>query len=202
LGTCFVIQPFDGGKFDNRYKDVFEPAIRDTGLEPYRVDHDPAVSVPIEDIQTGIRKATACLADITLDNPNVWFELGYALASEKEICLVCSEDRKTRYPFDVQHRSIIKYQLDAKADFEALQSKITDRINAIIQKSERLSIIQAQSPIKESEGLLQHEMIVLVSIIENREGPGDSVNHYAVKNDLDRLGYNNIAVNVGLEGSI
>lgn len=84
LATCFVIQPFDnGGRFDKRYKDVFDPAIREAGLEPYRVDNDPSVSVPIEDIQDGIRKATACLVDITLDNPNVWFELGYALASDK-----------------------------------------------------------------------------------------------------------------------
>ena len=36
---CFVIQPFDGGqRYDKRYEDVFEPAIRDAGLEPYRMD--------------------------------------------------------------------------------------------------------------------------------------------------------------------
>ncbi len=86
MATCFVIQPFDdGGKFDKRYKDVFDPAIREAGLEPYRVDNDPAVSVPIDNIQDGIRRASACLADITENNPNVWFELGYALSSDKEI---------------------------------------------------------------------------------------------------------------------
>jgi hypothetical protein len=100
--TCFVIQPFDdGGKFDKCYKDIFGPAIREAGLEPYRVDNDPGVSVPIDEIENGIRKAVVCLADITLDNPNVWFELGYALASEKPVCMVCSEARTFRYPFDV-----------------------------------------------------------------------------------------------------
>ncbi|MBU0719064.1 MAG: hypothetical protein KJ749_12505 [Planctomycetes bacterium] len=44
MGRCFVIQPFDdGGEFDKRYEDVFLPAIRDAGLEPYRVDRDPSV---------------------------------------------------------------------------------------------------------------------------------------------------------------
>ncbi len=57
MGTCFVIQPFDGGKFDKRYKDVFAPAIRVTDLGPYRADHDPSVSIPIEDIQRGIENA-------------------------------------------------------------------------------------------------------------------------------------------------
>ena len=42
MGRCFVIQPFDGGKFDKRYEDVFVPAIQAVGLEPYRVDRDPS----------------------------------------------------------------------------------------------------------------------------------------------------------------
>jgi len=46
VARCFVIQPFDGGKFDNRYDDVLKPAIQTTGLEAYRVDRDPKVSVP------------------------------------------------------------------------------------------------------------------------------------------------------------
>lgn len=201
LATCFVIQPFDdGGKFDKRYADVFEPAIRDAGLDPYRVDSDPGVSIPIEDIQNGIRRASVCLADITLDNPNVWFELGYALASDKEICLVCSEERTGKYPFDVQHRTIAKYRVESKSDFASLQSKITERLKATIDKSATLAIIEARSPIKESEGLLQHEMIVLVSIVENREGPGSNVSHWNLKQELERLGYSNLALNIGLEG--
>jgi hypothetical protein len=199
LPTCFVIQPFDGGKFDKRYTDVFEPAIRDAGLEPYRVDSDPAVSVPIVDIEKGIRRATVCFADITLDNPNVWFELGYGLASDKQMCLVCSEERTGKYPFDVQHRSIIKYKSESKGDFESLQKKITDHLRAILEKSQALAVIEAGSPLKES-GLLQHEVMVLVSIVENREGPGSSVSHWTVKQELERFGYNNLALNIGLEG--
>jgi hypothetical protein len=48
MATCFVIQPFDRGKFDRRYKDTFKPAIEAAGFEPYRVDEDPSVSIPIE----------------------------------------------------------------------------------------------------------------------------------------------------------
>jgi hypothetical protein len=103
---CFVIQPFDGGRFDKRFSDVFKPAIEGAGLISYRVDQDPAVSIPIDDIEKGIRGAAVCFADITLDNPNVWFELGYALASKMEICIVCSKERVEKFPFDVQHRSI------------------------------------------------------------------------------------------------
>ena len=124
MGTCFVIQPFDDGPFDKRFEDVYSPSISAAGLEPYRVDRDPAVAVPIEDIQTGIRTCEACLADITLDNPNVWFELGFAIASRKEVALVCSNERNSRFPFDIHHRSIIKYATDSPRDFESLKSRI------------------------------------------------------------------------------
>jgi hypothetical protein len=45
MPRCFVIQPFDKGPYDKRYKDVQVPAITDAGLEPYRVDEDPSVTV-------------------------------------------------------------------------------------------------------------------------------------------------------------
>lgn len=93
MPVCFVIQPFDAGKFDNRFDDVYKPAIEAAGLEEYRVDRDPAVDVPIEAIEQGIRNATVCLADITTDNPNVWYELGFALAAGKPVVMVCSKER-------------------------------------------------------------------------------------------------------------
>jgi hypothetical protein len=54
--SCFVIQPFDGGNFYERYEDVFAPAIKDAELEPYRVDKNPSVSIPIDSIEKQIRE--------------------------------------------------------------------------------------------------------------------------------------------------
>src|ERR1700737_279766 len=96
---CFVIQPFDSGPFDQRFDEVVAPAIRKAHLEPYRVDRDPAANVPIDPIEAGIREATACVADITTDNPNVWFELGFAFACERPVVIICAATRTTRFPF-------------------------------------------------------------------------------------------------------
>ena len=71
MAICFVIQPFDDGKFDKRFVDIFAPAIKAAGLEPYRVDQDPAVEIPIDAIEDRIKAASVCLAEITTDNPNV-----------------------------------------------------------------------------------------------------------------------------------
>src|ERR1039458_1328688 len=93
---CFVIQRFDKGPYDKRYRDVLAPAIRRAGFEPYRVDEDPNATVVIEDVETGIRESKICLADITPDNPNVWYEVGFALANGKPGVLICAEPRPTK----------------------------------------------------------------------------------------------------------
>jgi hypothetical protein len=98
MGRCFVIQPFDAGPFDKRFDDVCAPAVRAAGLEPYRVDRDPATRIPIDDIESGVRNSQLCLADITIDNPNVWFERGFAIAVPREVVLVCADQRPAPVP--------------------------------------------------------------------------------------------------------
>lgn len=53
---CFMIQPFDRGKFDKRYEDVFKAAIEETGLEAYRVDNDDLATVPIDMIEKKLKQ--------------------------------------------------------------------------------------------------------------------------------------------------
>jgi nucleoside 2-deoxyribosyltransferase len=107
MSECFVIQPFDNDKFDKRYVDTFEPAIKNAGLEPYRVDKDLAVNDLVEGIKDGIDRASAVLADLTTDNPNVWYELGHAIARGKPFCLICSDERQGKYPFDIGHLKVV-----------------------------------------------------------------------------------------------
>jgi hypothetical protein len=199
MNTCFVMQPFDGDIYDKRYETVFAPGIKAAGLEPYRVDQDPGVSVPIDDIESGIRNAQLCFAEITTDNPNVWFELGFAIAASKEVVLVCSEDRKTRFPFDVQHRSIIKYRAGAPQDFVELQEDITKRISALLRKQEEIGAASSISPVKDTEGLSQHEIVALVTVMQNQFISEGYVSSWAVKNDMNKAGFTDIAVSLAMK---
>jgi hypothetical protein len=82
------------------------------------VDNDPSASIPIQTIEEEITRSLACFAEISENNPNIWFELGYSIAREKPLCLVCSDSRTT-FPFDVQHRKIITYPAQSlPSDFE------------------------------------------------------------------------------------
>ncbi len=197
-GTCFIIQPFDnGGPFDRRYEDVYEEAVIDAGLDPYRVDKDPGVTIPIEEIEKGIKKARACFADVSIDNPNVWFELGYAIATQKDVAIVC-EDKRKRFPFDIQHRNIITYSTESVSDFKELQQKITERLQAILEKESTLAHVSALSPIADVEGLSQSEIAVMAVMAENIESPDSKVYIGTIRRDMGSTGFTQAATTIAL----
>src|ERR1039458_9292782 len=107
-GRCCVFQPFDKGDFDKRFDDVLTPAIEAADLEPYRVDRDAGSVIPVDTLHREIRSATVCVADITTRNPNVMYELGYALAAGKDVVIISGPNAE-KFPFDIQHRGILSY---------------------------------------------------------------------------------------------
>lgn len=199
MKKCFVMQPFDGATFDKRYESVFAPAIIAAEREPYRVDRDPAVNIPILDIEQGIRGADICFAEITTDNPNVWFELGFAFAVPRDVIMVASDERKTKYPFDVQHRSIIKYNTAAPQDFDDLRGKITQRLVAVIKKNEEIGKAASLSPVKDTEGLAQHELVALVTVAQNSFLSTGWTAAFGIKADMNAAGFTDIAVSISLK---
>lgn len=197
MNNCFVIQPFDKDRFDTRYNDIFKPAIETCKLNSYRIDNDPSVSIPIEEIEKNIRNSIVCFAEITTDNPNVWYELGYAIACNKEVVMVCSDERKNDFPFDVRHRNIIKYKTRSTTDYEQLKDNIIKRIQAILKKQSSFQQL-SQSSIKKTEGLSNHEITALVSIMSNQYSDDECVWQSTLVNDMNKNGYNQLAVSISI----
>ncbi|MCX6602796.1 MAG: hypothetical protein NTV52_04305 [Acidobacteria bacterium] len=57
-GRCCVFQPFDNGlAFDKRFDSIIAPALEAAGLEPYRVDRDPSVTIPMDALHEEIQSA-------------------------------------------------------------------------------------------------------------------------------------------------
>lgn len=130
---CFVAQPFDRDMFDERYTDIIEPVVISCGLECYRVDRDSSVDIPVNSMEERIAKASLVIAEITEDNPNVWYELGYAFALGKPVVMVCSDERKPPYPFDIQHKSILAYRTRSPKDYERYKEELRNAIRARYQ---------------------------------------------------------------------
>ena len=197
-GKCCVFQPFDKGPHDKRYEDTIAPAIREATLEPYRVDRDDGAVIPVETLHEEIRSATLCLADITTQNPNVMYELGFAIASDQDVVLICATNRTSQFPFDIQHRGVIQYAADSASDFEKLKRDIVFRIAALLKRQEARQIVATASPMKSTHGLRPHEIAALAFVMTNTDGLATGVATYNLKKDMESAGFTEAATQVGL----
>lgn len=109
MDECFVIMPIstpghlvetygDPDHFQDVYEYLFKPAIEQAEFTPV-----PAVakgSVLIQgDIIERIEKVPLVLCDMSILNPNVFFELGIRTALNKPVCMV-KENETPIVPFD------------------------------------------------------------------------------------------------------
>ena len=95
----FIISQF-GDIYDQLYDGVIKPLCDKNNIKPIRADEISNSSVILDDIIKYIQTANIIIADITPNNPNVFYELGYAHAIGKEVIPVLSDlDAEIRLPF-------------------------------------------------------------------------------------------------------
>lgn len=202
MDQCFVIQPFDGGIFDKRYEDVIEPAIRAANLVPYRVDRDPGATIPIEQIENNIRISRVCVAEISLDNPNVWFELGYAMALNKGVVLVADRKTRARFPFDIQHRTVVHYEADSPSDFVRLSEQVTKRLVTMLETQATVQSVISVPRESGLEGLSAHEEAALVLVAADVLDEDETMALYSLRNGMSAAGFTDVATSAAVRGLV
>lgn len=95
---AYVVMPFgqkagrDGAlvNFNSIYADLIQPALEQAGLEPFRADPEERAGDIRIDMFQELLLADLVVADLTIDNPNVWYELGvrHALRA-RGVVLIC-----------------------------------------------------------------------------------------------------------------
>lgn len=122
--TAFAIMKFEKD-FDDLYNNVIVPKCMEYGYEPIRADRIYTSSSIIQDIITEISDASVIIADITMDNPNVFYELGYAHALNKPTILLADVDKRKSLPFDLSGFRTILYSnsIGGKKDIEEMLEK-------------------------------------------------------------------------------
>jgi hypothetical protein len=128
-GICFAIMPF-GGWFDGYYSSIYQPAIKEAGLDPKRADDLYRPSTIVNDIWTYTRSAKLILADLTGKNPNVFYELGLAHALAKPAILVV--ETMNDVPFDLRALRVIEYDKNEPTWGESLKEKIVKSIREVV----------------------------------------------------------------------
>jgi len=123
---CFVISPIgaDGSPERQHADDVFDfivrPAMEECGINACRADHLVEPGRITEQMFREIINADLCVAVLTGQNPNVFYELALAQAIGKPVVILLEKSEET--PFDVQDLRCVRYDLTPRYLFDRVFS--------------------------------------------------------------------------------
>ncbi len=109
----FVVMPFgvkEGINFNRVYSEYIKPALEAEGFEVFRADEEVRAGNIRTDMFQELLIADLVVADLSIDNPNVWYELGvrHGLRSRG---IVQIDAKRDYMPFDVYTDRKLRYSL-------------------------------------------------------------------------------------------
>jgi hypothetical protein len=105
--SVFVAMPFSE-EFEDVYQFGIYSTMRRCGYICEKVDETAFAGSIVDRIMDGIQNAKFVIADLTLERPNVYLEVGYAWGTNKPVLLVAREGQ--RLHFDVSHHKCLFYK--------------------------------------------------------------------------------------------
>jgi hypothetical protein len=137
MDEAFVIMQIGDAQLDVVCDEAIDPAIRDAGLTPRRVDRHNEGDLLKSEIVQFIERSQIIVADITNERPNCYLEIGYAMGLGKKANLVLTarEDHYHGSPnfrqdgpkvhFDLEGYSILFW---SPADLPAFRTELAQLI--------------------------------------------------------------------------
>ena len=115
---AFVAMPFgtkpnDKGEqidFNRVFDELIKPALEEAGLEVLRADEEQRAGDIRLDMFQALLMADLVVADLSIDNPNVWYELGVRHALRARGVILVQGPRSTK-PFDIYTDRKLSYHL-------------------------------------------------------------------------------------------
>jgi len=95
---AFVVMQFTT-PYNELFEDVIKPVCKELDVIAKRADDTYGPGVIIQDIERQIVESNLIIADITPNNPNVYYEVGFAHALRKPTILIAEHPKQL--PFDV-----------------------------------------------------------------------------------------------------
>jgi len=157
---AFIAMPFgikpghDGAAidFDRIHAELIRPALEDAGCEVFRADEESRAGDIRTDMFQELLVADLVVADLTLDNPNVWYELGVRHALRARGVVLVQGPRPNQ-PFDIYTDRKLRYALKDGAPDPAAVAKDRARLAAMARATLEASAARKVSPVYQ---LLEH----------------------------------------------
>lgn len=137
MAEAFVIMQIGNSDLDRICDEVIFAALRDSGLEPRRVDKHNRGDLLKSEIVRFIEESEIIVADLTNERPNCYLEIGYAMGIGKKsnLILTARADHFASHPqhsrtgprihFDLQGYDILRWD---PADLETFRKELGRRI--------------------------------------------------------------------------
>lgn len=145
--VCFMVMPFRKKKVsspaiegapaelncDALWDSAYRPAIENAGYTPIRADLDTG-SVIVKDMLERLAFADLVLADVSLPNGNVYYEIGLRHVAKDTGCILFAADW-SRQLFDIDQFTSVRYELTdgevPKKEADAICDKVTAAIASL-----------------------------------------------------------------------
>lgn len=110
---AFMIMPFHNKALDKFYFEYIKPFLKEKlNVDIYRADDFRDNDIIVQTIYNLIEESEFIIGDITNENKNAFYELGYASALSKEIITIQDKRAEQRLFFDRAHIRTIMYDMD------------------------------------------------------------------------------------------
>ena len=131
---CFILMPFGKKKdengniidFNKIYNEFIKPSIEKSGLEAIRADEEQTGGIIHKAMYERLILCEYALADLSLLNANVFYELGIRHAIRPHSTITIFESG-SRLPFDVNFLRSLPYDKELK-NLEKLKSQLTQKL--------------------------------------------------------------------------
>ncbi len=151
---AFIAMPFgtkpapDGSTIDfNRvYAELFRPALELAGMEVFRADDEQRAGDIRTDMFQELLVSDLVLVDVTLDNPNVWYELGVRHALRARGVVLVMGPRTTQV-FDTYTDRKLRYHMKEGAPDAEFLDADRHAIAAMVRETMATSTRRKVSPV-------------------------------------------------------
>ncbi len=138
--TCFVVMPI--GRKDTKANEAFaeiydyliKPAVKSAGFSCLRADEVLRPGSIIEDIVAYLIRSDAVIADLTGQNPNVFYEVGVRDAVKGRMILLAQNIADV--PFDLRGSRVVVYEVTGPKGYHEAQEKITTFLEELASRPE------------------------------------------------------------------
>lgn len=139
MPVCFIISPIgESGSEVRRNADdlrdlIIKPVLESFGFTVFRGDHRSEAGQIDIDVIRAVQEADLCIVDLSMPNPNVFYEFGRRDETGKPLILLKSKGSDD-LPVDVATRRYIEYDLDSRRGIIDASEQLKNFVQPIVQK--------------------------------------------------------------------